>query len=232
MRASWPMLRNGSPMKNRTPRMKPRANEPQRPATGALDANTANLLARIDKNDLPVGYNGSRHQPYVDRIMAGLKPEQRVRVGQLWKEKRRLDSDIPNPGASFVKILTHIAEENQKSKQSNLMKAADNWVHWRGPNANGVAPSAEPPTHWSEKNNIRWKVPIDGAGASTPIIWKDKIFLCPWSIREKWTRPCLVRKINPRESLISLIRTLSLSFLFFAWIAKAGKSYGGGWLPA
>ncbi|MBO25975.1 MAG: hypothetical protein CMI33_05195 [Opitutales bacterium] len=157
--------------------MKPRGNGPQRPATGALDANTANLLARIDKNDLPVGYNGSRHQPYVDRIMVGLKPEQRVRVGQLWKEKRRLDSFIPNPGASFVKILTHIAEENQKSKQSNLMKAADNWVHWRGPNANGVAPSAEPPTHWSEKKNVRWKAPIDGAGASTPIIWKDKIFL-------------------------------------------------------
>ena len=156
---------------------KGRANEPQRPATGAPDTDTAKLLARIDKNDLPSGYHGSRHQPYVDRIMAGLKPEQLARVGQLWKEKRRLDSDMPNPGASFVKILSHIAAENQRSKQSNMMKAANSWAHWRGPAANGVAPSAKPPTHWSEKNNIRWKVPIDGAGASTPIIWKDKIFL-------------------------------------------------------
>ena len=41
--------------------------------------------------------------------MAGLKPEQRARVGQLWKEKRRLDPDMPNPGASFVRILTHVA---------------------------------------------------------------------------------------------------------------------------
>lgn len=54
---------------------------------------------------------------------------------------------------------------------------AENWAQWRGPNGNGVVPSAKPPTHWSEKNNIRWKVPIDGEGASTPIIWKDKIFL-------------------------------------------------------
>ena len=54
---------------------------------------------------------------------------------------------------------------------------AENWAHWRGPNINGAVPSAKPPTHWSEKNNIRWKVPIDGEGASTPIIWKDKIFL-------------------------------------------------------
>ena len=50
-------------------------------------------------------------------------------------------------------------------------------AHWRGPNANGVVPSAKPPTHWSEKKNVRWKVPIDGAGTSTPIIWKDKVFL-------------------------------------------------------
>ena len=157
--------------------MKPQGNKLQRPAKGVPDNDIAKLLARIDKNDLPDGYHGSRHQPYVDRIMAGLKPEQRARVGQLWKEKRRLDSDMPNPGASFVKILTHIAEENQKSKQFNLMKAAESWAHWRGPNANGVVPSAKPPTHWSEKKNVRWKAPIDGVGASTPIIWRDKIFL-------------------------------------------------------
>jgi hypothetical protein len=157
--------------------MKLRGNEPQSSGTGVPDNDIAKLLAHIDKNDLPDGYHGSRHQPYADRIMADLKPEQRARVGQLWKEKRRLDSDMPNPGASFVRILTHIAEENQKSKQSNLMKSAESWAHWRGPSANGVVPSAKPPTHWSEKKNVRWKVPIDGAGASTPIIWKDKIFL-------------------------------------------------------
>jgi arylsulfatase A len=100
---------------------KPRGNGPQRPATGAPDTDTAKLLARIDKNDLPEGYQGSRHQPYVDRIMAGLKPEQRARVGQLWQEKRRLDSDMPNPGASFVRILTHVAGEAGKSKQPNVV---------------------------------------------------------------------------------------------------------------
>jgi len=90
---------------------KPRGNEPQRPATGAPNNDTAKLLASIDKNPLPKGYHGSRHQAYVDRVMAGLKPEQRARVGQLWKEKRRLDPDMPNPGASFVRILTHVAGE-------------------------------------------------------------------------------------------------------------------------
>ena len=85
-------------------------NPPQRPAPGAADTDTAKLLARIDRNSLPKAYDGFNHQRYVDRIMAELKPEQRVRVGQLWKEKRRLDPDMPNPGASFVKILNHVAE--------------------------------------------------------------------------------------------------------------------------
>ena len=100
---------------------KPRGNEPQRPDTGAPDVDTAKLLARIDKNDLPKGYQGSRHQPYVDKVMTGLNPEQRARVGQLWKEKRRLGSDMPNPGASFVRILTHVAGEAGKSKQPNVI---------------------------------------------------------------------------------------------------------------
>ena len=99
--------------------MKPRGNEPQRPATGAVDSETAKLLARIDKNPVPKGYHGSRHQAYVDKVMAGLKPEQRARVGQLWREKRRLGSDIPNPGASFVRILTHVAAG---AKKTNVAK--------------------------------------------------------------------------------------------------------------
>ena len=87
----------------------PQGNAPQPTAVGTSSSKTADLLARIDKNPLPDGYQGSSHQAYVDRVMAGLKPEQRARVGELWKEKRRLDPNMPNPGASFVKILTHVA---------------------------------------------------------------------------------------------------------------------------
>jgi len=75
------------------------------------------LLTRIDKTPLPEGYQGSSHQQYVDRVMGGLKPEQRARVGQLWNEKRRLDPNMPNPGASFVKILTHVARVAEGAKK-------------------------------------------------------------------------------------------------------------------
>ena len=52
-----------------------------------------------------------------------------------------------------------------------------NWHQWRGPEATGVARLAEPPLVWSESKNVQWKVPIDGRGTSTPIVWGDKVFL-------------------------------------------------------
>ena len=53
----------------------------------------------------------------------------------------------------------------------------ENWPQWRGPLQNGVAPSANPPTTWSETNNIKWKVKIPGTGLATPIIWDNRVFI-------------------------------------------------------
>jgi outer membrane protein assembly factor BamB len=51
------------------------------------------------------------------------------------------------------------------------------WPQWRGPHANGVSGSATPPTEWSETKNVRWKVELPGRGASTPVIWGDRVFV-------------------------------------------------------
>ncbi len=55
--------------------------------------------------------------------------------------------------------------------------AGQHWPHWRGPAADGVAPTGKPPLEWSEEKNIKWKTSIAGAGHSTPIIWGDRIFI-------------------------------------------------------
>lgn len=55
--------------------------------------------------------------------------------------------------------------------------ALQNWPHWRGPLANGVAPLANPPTEWSEDKNIKWKVKLSGDSTATPVVWGDQIFL-------------------------------------------------------
>lgn len=56
-------------------------------------------------------------------------------------------------------------------------QAQENWPTWRGPTADGVAPTAKPPEKWDEKTNIKWKVKIPGRGSSSPIIWGNKVFI-------------------------------------------------------
>lgn len=59
----------------------------------------------------------------------------------------------------------------------SLEERANNWHQWRGPEANGSSPNANPPLEWNEGKNVKWKVPIPGRGTSTPIVWGDRIFI-------------------------------------------------------
>ncbi|MBN2411511.1 PQQ-like beta-propeller repeat protein [candidate division KSB1 bacterium] len=52
-----------------------------------------------------------------------------------------------------------------------------NWPQWRGPKATGVALFGNPPLQWSETKNIRWKVPIPGAGHATPVVWGNQVII-------------------------------------------------------
>ena len=55
--------------------------------------------------------------------------------------------------------------------------AAKDWPQWRGPLGTGAAPAADPPTTWSETENVRWKVKLPGAGRSTPVVWDKYLFV-------------------------------------------------------
>jgi outer membrane protein assembly factor BamB len=60
---------------------------------------------------------------------------------------------------------------------SSSLYAETSWPAWRGPEFTGVAPDCNPPTVWSETQNIKWKVKLTGDGSDgSPIVWKDKIF--------------------------------------------------------
>lgn len=55
-------------------------------------------------------------------------------------------------------------------------KDLQNWPHWRGVDGNGVS-AGKPPLTWSSEKNVKWKVPIEGKGSGSPIIWKDRVFV-------------------------------------------------------
>lgn len=54
--------------------------------------------------------------------------------------------------------------------------SGENWPQWRGIDNRGIS-RANPPIHWSSTKNVRWRKPVPGEGKSTPILWKDQIFL-------------------------------------------------------
>jgi outer membrane protein assembly factor BamB len=54
----------------------------------------------------------------------------------------------------------------------------ENWPHWRGPTADGIAnPTAKPPLRWNNKTNIQWIADLPGEGSATPIVWGDQVFV-------------------------------------------------------
>jgi outer membrane protein assembly factor BamB len=54
--------------------------------------------------------------------------------------------------------------------------AAQEWTRFRGPNGSGVAPAADVPARFGEKD-FNWKAALPGAGHSSPVLWGDRLFV-------------------------------------------------------
>jgi outer membrane protein assembly factor BamB len=76
----------------------------------------------------------------------------------------------------------------------------DNWPQWRGPLANGQAPKGDPPLKWDAKTNLKWKTALPGQGASTPIVWGDKVFVLTAIDTGKEAKAADIPKEDPNYS--------------------------------
>jgi outer membrane protein assembly factor BamB len=56
-------------------------------------------------------------------------------------------------------------------------EGAKYWPRWRGPSGQGYVVPGKYANTWSPTSNVRWRVPVAGAGNSSPIVWGDRIFL-------------------------------------------------------
>src|SRR5262245_4319344 len=50
------------------------------------------------------------------------------------------------------------------------------WPGFRGPTGQGLT-NAKPPVKWSANENIAWKTKLPGPGASSPVVFGDRIYL-------------------------------------------------------
>ena len=56
-------------------------------------------------------------------------------------------------------------------------EAQQYWPRWRGPSGQGLVEGTGYPDTWSDAENVIWKANVPGEGASSPIVWADRIFL-------------------------------------------------------
>jgi outer membrane protein assembly factor BamB len=93
---------------------------------------------------------------------------------------------------------------------------ADNWPQWRGPGLNGVSNEKNLPVKWTTEENVSWKVSLPGSSGSTPIIWRDRIFLNVaegdnlflWSLNKSngevlWKKPLGAGNVKMRKQNMS-----------------------------
>lgn len=55
--------------------------------------------------------------------------------------------------------------------------SGEGWPMFRGPHGNGAVAESQLPLHWSETENVRWKIVIPNSGWSTPVIQDGQIWL-------------------------------------------------------
>ena len=70
-------------------------------------------------------------------------------------------------GFSILIFLTGICLHSQDT----------NWSHFRGNNLDGICPGSSLPSKWDESTNILWKVPVNGKGWSSPVVWGNQVWL-------------------------------------------------------
>jgi outer membrane protein assembly factor BamB len=68
---------------------------------------------------------------------------------------------------------------------SFIFLTSGNWPQWRGPLLNGSGDDSKTPVSWTLKDKITWESDLPGIGASTPVIWDQKIFLTSCNIDNK-----------------------------------------------
>ena len=76
---------------------------------------------------------------------------------------------------------------------------AQDWNQWRGSTGNGGSVDANPPTKWSDTENVKWKIAIPGRGSGSPIISGDKVFVVSAVLTEQGAKDAKAKAQRPQE---------------------------------
>lgn len=74
-----------------------------------------------------------------------------------------------------------------------------NWPQFRGPDLQGVSKERGLPLAWNSTSNVLWKVSVPGESWSSPIVWKDRVFL---TTATENGESCRVLALNAKDGRI------------------------------
>jgi len=89
-------------------------------------------------------------------------------------------------GRKFTVDISVLSQPDQDyirglAKPSEAEATSDNWPRFRGPGGMGVSNATGLPLEWDANNNVAWKTPLPGSGASSPITFGEHIYLTCYS---------------------------------------------------
>lgn len=67
-----------------------------------------------------------------------------------------------------------------QSKSQDRARPEANWTRFRGPNGSGIS-TGNVVLEWDAKKNMKWKADLPGRGASSPIIWEDRVYVTAYT---------------------------------------------------
>ena len=107
--------------------------------------------------------------------------------------------------------------------------SANDWPHWRGPSASGIAAASPLPATWSASENVAWQAPLQGAGVSSPIVSGNYVFVTSQvgdGRRQGGNHPSLAQGVDPKiagESTLARSSAAAVTFVVEAFDRSTGK---------
>ncbi len=86
------------------------------------------------------------------------------------------DSSVPTEAADTSPIETNSPAVTKAASTTGTI-SGDSWPQFRGPGGLGISRAATLPAGWSDSENIVWKTKLPGPGASSPVVYGDRLFL-------------------------------------------------------
>ena len=101
-------------------------------------------------------------------------------------EVARAERTVPVPKEQFTEIAFEIGRPDESASNRH-------WGEWRGPHRSGISSERDLPVSWSPGELLVWKTKTAGPGASTPIVWGNRVFITAQTGRDaKIQRPGVV----------------------------------------